>query len=387
MTIASLLGRIPLGLGAVALVLYVHQVTGSFAPAGAAAGAYTVGLGITGPPLARLIDRRGPGLILLPCTVLASALLGAVVALGNAGAEPSTLVVLSGLAGAAMPPLSGVVRQGWSELVSAHDLPTAYAIDAVLIEILFVAGPLLAGILAATIGPGDGLLVGATVGLLGTLWFAVLPVGRGNREPEAGSSRGPKVLSSPAMRQLILAGLPIGATVGALDVALPAFGVAHGSSALGGPFAASFAVGSTMGGIVYGARPHALGEPARAFVILRVLQVLTCLPILLAFSIPSMLVLVGISGLCFAPLLTARIQLVHQAMPPGTGAESFTWPGLSLAIGTSAGSILAGAAVQAEGWQLGVALGALLPAVSLLPSFLAAAVPGRKLAARKLRRS
>ena len=53
----GLLARMPIGMGAVALILFIHGETGSFGIAGAVAGAYTVGLGITGPTVARLIDR------------------------------------------------------------------------------------------------------------------------------------------------------------------------------------------------------------------------------------------------------------------------------------------------------------------------------------------
>jgi MFS family permease len=351
-SLATTLARIPVGMGAVALVLYVHQQTGSFAAAGAAAAAFTIGLGVTGPLLARVIDRRGPRPVLLPAAAVGSAAMAGVVALGEAGAGPVALSLAAAVAGAAMPPLGSVLRKGWPELVSAHDLPTAYAFDAVLIEVLFVIGR---------------LLVGAALGLLGTLWFAALPIARAGGHPEALRPGAPRVLSSPAMRLLIFAGVPIGATFGALDVALPAFGVVHGSSALGGAFAAALALGSAAGGIVYGMRPHRLGGPARAFLVLRVAQVVTCLPMLLATSVAEMLAFAILSGICIAPLVTVQNQLVHVAMPAGTGTESFTWFGLSLTIGTSAGSALAGPLVQAGGWRAGVGLACLLPALGLLP--------------------
>jgi len=69
---ASVLARLPVGMGAVALVIFVHDRTGSFGAAGAVAGAFTIGLGATSPLLGRLVDRRGPRLVLIP-----SALLGA----------------------------------------------------------------------------------------------------------------------------------------------------------------------------------------------------------------------------------------------------------------------------------------------------------------------
>ncbi|HEY0318442.1 MAG TPA: MFS transporter [Solirubrobacterales bacterium] len=364
--IASVLARIPVGFGAVALVLYVHHETGSFAAAGATAGAFTIGLALTGPLLARTIDRRGPRTVLMPCAAAGSAALAAVVGLGSAGAGTVPLALAAGVAGMGMPPLGGVLRQRWPELVSPGDLPSAFALDSVLIEAIFISGPLLAGLMAATIGTGAGLLVGAALGAIGTLWFAALPVSRGDGHPAARERGRAGVLSSPPLRLLILAGVPIGGTFGALDVALPAFGVVHGSSALGGPCAAALGLGSAAGGIFYGARPDRLGGPLRAFDRLRGLQVLTCLPLLLAPSVPAMLVLAALAGVSIAPLVTVRNQLAHEVAPAGTATEAFSWLSLSVMIGTAAGSALAGPLVQAGGWRLGVCLAFMLPALGLL---------------------
>ena len=363
--IAVVLAAIQTGSGAVGLVLYVHAVTGSFAAAGAAAGAFTIGLGVTGPPLARLIDRFGPRPVLIPSSFLGAAGMAAVVGLGDAGAGPLAMAAAAGLGGCAMPPVGGVLRRQWPDLISAHDLPTAYAFDAILIEVLFIGGPLLAGGLAATIGPGGGILVCAGVGLVGMLWFALLPLaaGRGHRRSRRG---GPGVFSARAMRVVILAGVPLGCTFGALDVALPAFGVVHGSSALGGPFTAALAVGSALGGAFFGARPHIFGDPVRSFFTLRLLQVITCVPVLLAFSVPSMFFLAALAGLTVAPVGAVRSRLVHASAPPEIGTEAFTWISLSITVGASSGAAIAGPLVQSLGWRAGVVLAFAVPALGLL---------------------
>jgi MFS family permease len=367
MALASVIARLPSGMGAVALVLYVQGATGSFADAGIVAGAFTIGLGITGPLLGRIVDRRGPRLVLLPGALIASAGMVAVVALGHADAGPVPLAIAAGISGAATPVVSGVMRQRWPALVPAHDLPTTFAVDAIMVEVLFIAGPLLAGILAATVGAGDGLLFAAVVGSLGTAWFVTL-VGVAPAPPSHHPSHkrgwaGP--LTSPAMRLLVFTGIPLGATFGSLDVALPAFGALHGHSALGGPFAASLAVGSAFGGIFYGARPHSFGAPARALLVLGVLLALTTAPILLAATIPEMFIAATLSGVFVAPLVTVRNQLAQESMPPGTGTEAFTWLGLSLTLGASAGAAVAGPLVEAGGWRAGAVLACAVPVVGV----------------------
>ncbi len=360
---AQTVATLPAGMGAVALVLYVHETTGSFAAAGVVAGAFTIGLGLTGPVLARAIDRVGPRPILLPAALLEAAALVAVVGLGDGGAGPAALALAAALAGAAAPPIGGVIRKRWPELVSAGDLPTAYAVDAIQVEIIFIAGPLLAGVLAATVGAGDGLLAAAACGALGTLWFVTLLHGD-TAKPAAGDHRHglAGALAAPTVRLLVFTGVPLGATFGALDVALPAFGVEHGAAALGGPFAAALAFGSALGGLALGARPNALGGAGRAYLTLSLVQALTCLPLLAATAIPEMFVFAVLSGVTVAPLVANRSRIIQVRALPGTTIEAFTWMGLSITVGASAGAALAGPIVETSGWRAGVALACVAPA-------------------------
>ncbi len=366
---ATTVARLPLGMGAVALVLYVHGATGSFASAGIVAGAFTVGLGITGPLLARVIDRVGSTPVVLPAGLLSSAAFVAVVALGHNDAGTVPLALAAALAGAAAPPVGSVTRLQYPRLVEERDLPTTFAFDAVLIEILFVAGPLLAGLLAATLGAGDSLLFAAAIGVVGTLWFVTVASLPPSDHP-AHERHWLGALASPGIRLLVFTEIPMGVTFGALDVALPAFGTLHGNSALGGPMAATLALGSAVGGIVYGLRPHTLGSPRRAFLALGAFQVLTCLPILGVATVPEMFVAAAIAGLCVAPLGTVRNQLVQETMPPGTGAEAFTWMGLAITVGASLGAAVAGPVVQAHGWRAGALIACALPAVGAALAFL-----------------
>jgi len=365
LTIASVVARLPVGMTGVALVIYVHERTGSFGAAGAVAGASTIGLALTAPVLGRLVDRRGPRPVLVPAAALATIALVALVAAGNAGGGTLALVVLAGLSGAAMPPVGGILRHLWPDLVEEELLVNAYVVDSILIEAVFISGPLLTGLLAATAGASAALLVAAALGLIGTVWFVALPpLGRVEPAPPHHRTRA-GALASPVIRLLVFTGFAVGSTFGALDVTGPAFGAAHGSSALGGPFGASLALGSALGALVYGSAPERFGTPAKAIVRLAIFQPLICLPLLLAPTVGAMLALGVLAGSFIAPTITARTQIAREAMPPGTGTEVFTWLSLSLMIGASAGSAIAGPVVQAGGWRAGVVLAAVLPSLGL----------------------
>ena len=364
----ALLARMPIGMGAVALILFVHGQTGSFGAAGVVAGAYTIGLGITGPTLARLIDRRGSRLVIVPGALLVMAALVAVVALGEAGAETVPLVIAGFLAGAGSTPIGGILRQRWPELVGPGELPTAYALDAVMIEVVFVCGPLLAGILAATAGPAEGLIVAGVLGIVGSVGFARLSTVRPGGDPGAGR-HWLGALASPQLRLLVLSDLPLAGTFGVLDVTLPAFGAHHGAAALGGPFAAALALGSGVGGLAYGARPGIFGPPRRSLIVLGGLMVVTCLPLPAATGVPEMFVFAAIAGVTLAPQITVRNQVVQSTLVAGTATEAFTWLALATTVGASIGSALVGPLVEAAGWRAGAVVAVALPAAAALVVF------------------
>jgi MFS family permease len=362
---ASVLARMPFGMVGVGLVIYVHARTGSFGIAGLVTGLYTLGFALAGPLLGRQVDRRGPLPVLVPASLVCSASLLATVAIGDGGAATVPLVAAGIVTGAAVPPISGVTRRTWPALLPREDIHTGYLFDSVLIETVFVCGPLLTGVLAAAVGPAVPLLVAAGLGLLGTAWFLAVPVIRAVEATAREHHTRAGALASPAIRYLVLTGLPIGACFGALDVALPAFGSAHGQSALGGLFAAALSVGSILGAFVFGAAGDRLGAPSQGLLRLAAIQPLLIAPLLLAPSPAVLTVLALFAGSFAAPMITLRSRLAEVAMPPGTGTETFTWLLLAVMVGVSASSALAGPLVELGGWRLGVLLAIAVPAAAL----------------------
>jgi MFS family permease len=360
---ASVLARLPVGMGSVALVIFLHDRTGSFGVAGLAAGAFTIGLGATSPLLGRLVDRRGPRPVIIPAALVTALALVLLVVLTEAGAGTAALVAVSGLAGASTPPVGGLLRRLWPRLVGPDDLVGGYVIDSLLIEVFFVAGPLLTGVMAASIGPASPLLAAAGLGVLGTVGFAAVPaVGAVERAPDEHRTRA-GALASPAIRLLIFTGVPIGISFGVFDVIYPAFGADQGNSALGGPFIAATAMGSAVGALVYGAQAHHFRTAAQGSIALAIYQPLVVAPLLLADSTTAMFALAALAGSYIAPASNLRNQIAQTAMPPGTGTEAFTWLALSLTVGASAGAALAGPLVQSNGWRAGAILAAGLPAL------------------------
>jgi predicted MFS family arabinose efflux permease len=149
----------------------------------------------------------------------------------------------------------------------------------------------------------------------------------------------------------------VGVAFGALEVTLPAFADAEGEAALGGVLIAVWSGGSLIGGLLYGAR--ARRRPlTQVHLLLAAALPLGFLPIVLAPSLWAMTALVIPAGLCIAPLIATRNELVGAVAVAGARTESYTWPVTALVAGIALGSALAGSVVDSAGWQEAALLGA-----------------------------
>src|SRR4051812_30546822 len=139
----SIVGRIPYGMVNLGILLLVREATGSFAAAGLVSGANFAAACVAAPVQGRVIDRVGQPRVLVICALLDAASLVALVALGDAPVW--ALAACAAAAGAFVPPLSPSLRTLWPGLVQRGGadpsvLQTAYAFEAVAIEVLFILG-------------------------------------------------------------------------------------------------------------------------------------------------------------------------------------------------------------------------------------------------------
>ncbi len=368
---AAVLARMPIGIDSLAMVLFVRAETGSFASAGLVAAAFGLGSGTSSPIQGRLIDRHGHARVMLPLAALHATSLGALVTLGLSGAHTAALVACGLAAGASIPPVGSVVRPLLPHLLGSDErlLPTAYAVDGIAIELVFIAGPLLTAVIVSVGSPAVALLVACGFVIVGTLVLVTSPASRA-WQPSAGEHERHLLgaLTSPGVRTIVAATAPIGFALGATEVTMTAFATDHGSRAAAGALLALWAVGSGVGGLAYGAREHGSAPGAR-WVRIAVAFPLCSLPLIAAPSIAVMTALALIAGLCLAPYMAAANQLVGDVAPAGAVTEAFAWPITAIAIGAATGSAAAGAIAQSVGWRTGfvavVAAGAVAGSVAL----------------------
>ncbi len=349
----TLLARFPIGINALAIILYLRAERGSYAVAGAVAGALAAGSGVGAPVAGRLVDAFGQRRVLVPLGFLHAAALGAIVAGTEAGAPVAVLIVCGVVAGFAIPPTSSVLRSMWPTLLRERPqlLQPAYALDSVMIELIFILGPLLTALIATAFSPPVALIVSATSVIVGTIGFTALPPSRAMKpvpdRPRAGALG---ALASPGVRTLVWTSLPMGIGIGICEVTLPAFSDASGAAAAAGLLLAVWSVGSAVGGLVYGALPN---RPPldRVHLVVTTLLPLSLLPMAAAPSVPVMALLVLPAGMFIAPLLATRNEIVGWVAPEGSRTEAYTWPVTAFVGGIAIGSALAGAIVESASWR------------------------------------
>jgi len=366
----SIVARVPLTMLSIALLVHAQHLTGSFAAAGIVAGAYAVAVGVGGPVLGQLVDRRGQTATLLGSAAASAGLLGAVAVL-PAGAPFVALVGLAAAIGLATPPLGACLRTLLPGLLpDAGAVRAAYAVEATASELTWVSGPPLALGLGALWSTGGALLFAAAVLLVGTSAFAAQPTSRAWQPDRAAARSRGGSLRAPAMRTLVIVLVAVGALFGAVEVAVAAAADGLGAAPAAGPLLGIWGAGSLLGGML----AVRLGGGAHSAAGLSlVLAALTAGHLLLVPAAGSVLALAAVlllAGAAIAPTYATVYAMVDRAAPEGTATEAFAWLATAVAIGASSGSALAGALADGAGPAAAFALAGGAGAIALLATAL-----------------
>jgi hypothetical protein len=173
--LTAAVGRIGIAMTSLGIVWLVHARTGSYATAGLVTGGFAVAQAAAGPQLARLTDRFGQTRALPPVLLAHAAAVAVLLALVSAG-TPDWLMTGGGvLVGATIPQLGALSAARWAALL--HDersaaLPTAFALESVVNELAYLAGPVLVSVLGTSGYPTAGTLLAAVLVVAGGLCFA-----------------------------------------------------------------------------------------------------------------------------------------------------------------------------------------------------------------------
>lgn len=347
---SALIARLPQGMSSLAILLLVRSHTGSYAAAGLAVGVYALANAAAAPVQGRLVDRYGRLRVLAPSATLQAAFLTALVVAAGRGAGAAALIALAALAGTFFPPIAPSVRALLRDLLTDPMLrESAYALESVVQELIWISGPLVVAVIIAVLSPGVAVLASAAVCIGGTLLFVLSPSARGRGTRGAHHERVP-VLSLPALRSLLGPVALMGVGLGSVEVGLPALALHAGSRPTSGLLLALWSGGSLLGGLWHGARTWQVSLRVRYRTLL-MLSVVCTAPLIAARTIPEGVVLSLLAGVTTAPVFSCQYALVGQSVPDGVQTEAFSWVAAALVSGIAGGEALAGALISPLGFS------------------------------------
>jgi len=168
---AGFLSRLPQSM--IGIVTMVSQLGGEYWLAGSVSATQAFAAAAIGPQISRLVDRHAQRRVVLPVTAVTVAAVCVLLLCALYAAPDWTLYVTAAAAGC-MPSVGALVRSRWAELhrKSPRLLHTAYSLESVLDEVVYVFGPALAITLSTSVFSAAGPLTAAVLLTVGVLLFA-----------------------------------------------------------------------------------------------------------------------------------------------------------------------------------------------------------------------
>jgi predicted MFS family arabinose efflux permease len=331
------------------IVLLVSTRTGSYALAGTVSASFLIATAVFAILQGRIVDRLGQGRV-LPWTILLFTVALSLM-MWSVESDRATPVphLFAAIAGAAQPQIGSCVRARWSLIVAdKRQLQTAFALEAVVDEAVFMLGPTLVTLLATGVHPLAGLATAVVAGLAGTLALAsqhrTEPVaGRSDPQPPAATPMGWSVLAP-----LVIASFGLGVLFGGTEVSTVAFSEELGNKAAAGPLLGIWALGSLLSGLITGAVHWQASNAVRFRWGMLVLAVLmTPLPFVDSFMVMGGLLFVA--GFAIAPTLIASVAWVQETVPMNRLTEGISIMTTGLAAGVAPGAAFAGIVIDSQG--------------------------------------
>lgn len=384
LALSMVLARLPVGVVTIVLVLFVSTRYGATV-AGLCTAGFTIGMACLAPVFGKFVDKGYGPVTLRVLAVVEMISVLALVALVLAQTHFVLAIAASFCCGAFMPPIAGVTRSLWPSMLDMSMIATAYNFEVLVIDVLYVTGPLLASIFVAIGAPEAGLISTTAASLVGTFILASLePVknhAQRNRTRRAQATQSADASAVPAkvplltfaVMLLLLAALMRLMFSGWLETIIPLFYNDMGQAALGSIAISAWSVGSVLGVVLF----HRFQPNPRTIAPVKQMALFTgifmAVSILAGFGVNGfaimcvLMVLVGASG---APVDNLHYQLASTLSPQERQAEMFSWLNTASNVGIAGGAFFAG--LCADYVDYGIAF--FLPSICLVLSFAFTAV-------------
>jgi len=373
MVFSAFASRMPIGMVALAMLMFLRETLGSFSQAGFAVGAYFVAMALVAPVTGRLVDRFGPKRLLWILGPLQPLCMLLLFGAAQAGLPFGIIVASAAAAGIFQPPITVLTRTLWRHRFTDEvTRKRAYAVDAVMIELNFTAGPAIVALLLATSTPAAAFLLVVAVIVVSFAVFMTSPVLKYWQHHPAEDRHLLGPLTDGRLILLFVTTFGLTFCFGLMEVGYPGYGTGTGSAAFGGVLLALNALGSATGGALYGGM-HLKAPLERQYAwAMAIMAAPLFLHLAVADYRPLFALAAFLAGMCIAPALTAQTMLVARIAPAKYATEAFTWSSTFIVSGLGMGMAVGGTLIEQFGLRTPFLVGGILVlsmalAASLLP--------------------
>jgi len=356
-SMAGFIARLPVSMVGIGILMYVEAERGSYAIAGAVSGSISIAAAIGGPLSSRFVDKLGQHRV-LPIQILLIVICSmALVLLIPSNVPAPYLFIFSIGSGLAYPSIGALVRSRWTALlVSGPILLTAFSIESMIDELIFIVGPTIAATTSVKIHPAAPQVIAMFLLAGGGLWLASMR----NSEPPINKHQGkhgkPVILQN-GLIYMWGVHIAIGMFFGAVETSIIAFTKIAGQPIFGGIVMAVWAFGSLLGGFVYGGL-HFKSALQNQLMVVSLLLVPATVAMVFVESILALALLSIAAGIGISPLLIASAAITQRRSPVGRTTEAIASMYAGIGLGFAFAAAMAGWLIDNRGTSYSFALGA-----------------------------
>ena len=354
---AGFIARLPVSMVGIGILMYVEAERGSYTIAGAVSGSISIASAIGGPLSSRLVDKLGQHRV-LPIQILLIVLCSmALVVLIPSDVPAPYLFIFSIGSGLAYPSIGALVRSRWTALlVSGPVLLTAFSIESIIDELIFIVGPTIAATTSVKFHPAAPQIIAMCLLTGGGLWLASM---RSTEPPinKHQGKHGKPVILQNGLIYMWGVHIAIGMFFGAVETSIIAFTKLAGQPIYGGIVMAIWAFGSLLGGFVYGGL-HFKSALHNQLIVVTLLLVPATVAMIFVDSILMLALLSIAAGIGISPLLIASAAITQRRSPVGRTTEAIASMYAGIGLGFAFAAAMSGWLIDNRGTSYSFALGA-----------------------------
>ena len=349
-SIAGSIARLPISMTLLSITFVIVHVKHSYTLAGTVATGAALISTVFSPTWSRYADRLGQRRVLrftIPFYIAFDLIF--LIAISK---HAPTYIWMTAIfmAEIFLPNVGGLTRRRWLWVLGDDrtQINTAYSYEALMDEIIFIIGPLVATSAATFISPAAGMIMGFSFMAVGTTLF----ISQRSTEPppykkdETGEHG--FVLAMPVVQAVFLPFIFIGAFFSSTNLAVVGYAQQHHDAAYTGLVLAIWAAGSGVAAIFNGSIKWRLKDAFRFRINLVAIAFLS-LPFFFIHSMVMLALALFLSGMGVAPLIVAGFGVAEKSVPAEKVTETLSWVVAGLSLGGALPGTLTGHIIDSKG--------------------------------------